>query len=191
MKTLLISLAVGAAAGLLGALCGIGGGIVMVPAFTQLLGLEHKQAVATSLAIIIITALVATANNSRAGLVDWRIVLCAAVGAAAASWFGSDLMQSLQSTTLTRIFGITLLVFGAKMLIKPWDLQENLNWFLYNLEFCVMDQPLAKSHFWVWRIFNTVKKWDEPSKYSALRPTKLARSWSLFSRLFQGGWTLT
>ncbi|MFT5883270.1 MAG: putative membrane protein YfcA [Crocinitomicaceae bacterium] len=119
MKTLLISLTVGAAAGLLGALCGIGGGIVMVPAFTRLLGLEHKQAVATSLAIIIITALVATTNNSRAGLVDWRIVLCAAAGAAAASWFGSDLMQGLQSSTLTRIFGITLLVCGAKMLIKP------------------------------------------------------------------------
>lgn len=91
----------------------------MVPAFTQLLGIDHKQAVATSLAIIIITAVVATTNNSRTGLVDWRIVACAALGAAAASWWGSDLMQSLQSTTLTRIFGITLLVFGTKMLIKP------------------------------------------------------------------------
>ena len=119
MKTLLISLSVGVAAGLLGALCGIGGGIVMVPAFTQLLGLEHKQAVATSLAIIIITALVATTNNAKSGLVDWRIVLCAAVGAALAAWWGSDLMQSLQSTTLTRIFGITLLIFGTKMLVRP------------------------------------------------------------------------
>ena len=119
IKTLIISLIVGAAAGMLGALCGIGGGIVMVPAFTNLLGLEHKQAIATSLAIIIITALVATTNNARSGLVDWRIVVCAAAGAAAASWWGSELMQSLQSTTLTRIFGITLLVFGAKMLIKP------------------------------------------------------------------------
>ena len=119
MKILIISLAVGATAGLLGALCGIGGGIVMVPAFTHLLGLEHKQAVATSLAIIIITALAATANNAKVGLVDWRIVLCAAVGAAAAAWWGSDLMQSLHSTTLTRIFAITLLIFGTKMLIKP------------------------------------------------------------------------
>jgi len=119
MKTLVISLLVGSVAGLLGALCGIGGGIVMVPAFTQILGIEHKQAVATSLAIIIITALVATTNNTRSGLVDWRIVACAALGAAAASWWGTDLMQSLQSTTLNRIFGITLLIFGLKMLVKP------------------------------------------------------------------------
>ncbi|MGJ8672174.1 sulfite exporter TauE/SafE family protein [Rubritalea sp.] len=119
MKIILTSLIVGACAGLLGALCGIGGGIVMVPAFTQILGVSHKQAIATSLAIIIITAVAATANNSKAGLVDWRIVAAAALGAAAAAWWGSDLMQSLQSTTLTRIFGVTLLVFGAKMLIKP------------------------------------------------------------------------
>ena len=119
MKALIVSLVVGASAGLLGALCGIGGGIVMVPAFSQLLGVDHKKAVATSLAIIIITAIVATANNAKSDLIDWRIVACAALGAAAASWWGTDLMQSLQSTTLTRIFGVTLLLFGAKMLLKP------------------------------------------------------------------------
>ncbi len=34
---------------MLGALCGVGGGIVMVPAFVGLLKLAHKQAVTTSL----------------------------------------------------------------------------------------------------------------------------------------------
>ena len=91
----------------------------MVPAFTQILGISHKHAVATSLAIIIITAVAATANNARSHLIDWRIVAAAALGAAAASWWGTDLMQSLQSATLTRIFGLTLLAFGLKMLIKP------------------------------------------------------------------------
>lgn len=119
MKIFLIALLTGAAAGLLGALCGVGGGIVMVPAFTLGLGLNHKSAVATSLAIIIITALVATINNSRHGLIDYRIVACAAAGAAIASWFGTDLMHNLQNATLTKIFGITLILFGAKMLVKP------------------------------------------------------------------------
>lgn len=90
----------------------------MVPAFTAALGLDHKRAVATSLAIIIITAISATTYNSRAGLIDWRIVAAAAIGAAAASWWGTGLMHELQNATLTRIFGITLIVFGAKMLIK-------------------------------------------------------------------------
>lgn len=116
MKFILSALLVGAAAGLLGALCGVGGGIVMVPAFTAL-GLGHKNAIASSLAVIVITALVATINNSRSvGLIDWRLVAITAVGAALASWWGADLMQHLKSPTLTKIFGVTLIVFGIKML---------------------------------------------------------------------------
>ena len=56
MKTIAISAAIGIAAGLLGALCGVGGGIVMVPAFVAALGFEQKKAVATSLAVIVVIA---------------------------------------------------------------------------------------------------------------------------------------
>jgi uncharacterized protein len=119
MKFITLAILTGLAAGLLGALCGVGGGIIMVPAFVALLGLEHKQAVATSMAVIIITAIAATLNNTRANnLIDWRIV--AAVGAASAvsAWFGSDLMRSLSNQTLTRTFGVLLVVFGLRMLWK-------------------------------------------------------------------------
>jgi uncharacterized membrane protein YfcA len=119
MKLPLIAIAVGLAAGLLGALCGVGGGIVMVPAFVVLLGLEHKQAVATSMAVIIVTAVAATLNNSRANnLIDWKIVCIVGLASAVAAWFGSDLMRSLGNTTLTRIFGCLLVVFGLRMLWK-------------------------------------------------------------------------
>tara|TARA_B110000879_G_scaffold146609_1_gene190188 strand:+ start:11507 stop:11875 length:369 start_codon:yes stop_codon:yes gene_type:complete len=120
MKTILIALTVGAAAGLLGALCGVGGGIIMVPAFTAALGMEHKNAIATSLAVIVITALVATLNNARPQTmvqIDWRIVAIAATGAAIAAWWGTDLMHQLRSPVLTKVFAITLITFGIKMLI--------------------------------------------------------------------------
>ena len=119
MKLPLIAIAVGLAAGLLGALCGVGGGIVMVPAFVALLGLEHKQAVATSRAVIIVTAIAATLNNSRANnLIDWKIVCIVGLASAVAAWFGSDLMRSLSNQTLTRVFGCLLVVFGLRMLLK-------------------------------------------------------------------------
>jgi len=121
MKTIIIALIVGATAGLLGALCGVGGGIIMVPAFTATLGMEHKNAIATSLAVIVITALVATLNNARPQTliqIDWRVVAIAATGAAIAAWWGTDLMHQLKSPVLTKIFAITLIVFGIKMLIS-------------------------------------------------------------------------
>ncbi|NJM37934.1 MAG: sulfite exporter TauE/SafE family protein [Akkermansiaceae bacterium] len=119
MKFILTAIVIGLIAGLLGALCGVGGGIVMVPAFVAALGLEHKQAVATSMAVIIVTALAATANNFRAGsLIDWKIVAAVGLASAVAAWFGSDLMRSLSNQTLTRIFGCVLVLFGARMLWK-------------------------------------------------------------------------
>ncbi|MGJ8633281.1 MAG: sulfite exporter TauE/SafE family protein [Luteolibacter sp.] len=119
MKIVLLSVAIGLVAGLLGALCGVGGGIVLVPAFVTLLGFEQKQAVATSLAVIIVTAIAATLNNAKEGnLIDWKIVAAVGLASAVTAWFGSDLMRSLSSSTLTRIFGVALVVFGARMLIK-------------------------------------------------------------------------
>jgi uncharacterized membrane protein YfcA len=121
MKTLIIAAFTGVIAGLLGALCGVGGGIVMVPAFVTVLGFEQKKAVATSLAVIVIIALVATLNTSlrkEPGLIDWRVVALAALAAALAAWFGTDLMHKLSNQYLTRIFGVVLLVFGIKMLLS-------------------------------------------------------------------------
>jgi uncharacterized membrane protein YfcA len=119
VKLILLSIAIGLVAGLLGALCGVGGGIVLVPAFVTFLGFEQKQAVATSLAVIIVTALAATLNNARAGnLIDWKIVAAVGIASALTAWFGSDLMKALSNQTLTRVFGIVLVLFGARMLIK-------------------------------------------------------------------------
>ncbi len=120
MKTLAIATFTGIAAGLLGALCGVGGGIVMVPVFVTALGFEQKKAVATSLAVIIIVSVVATLNISlrkEESLIDWRVVAFTAVAAALAAWFGTDLMYKLSNQHLTRLFGVILLVFGAKMLL--------------------------------------------------------------------------
>lgn len=119
MKLILLAILTGLAAGVLGALCGVGGGIVMVPAFVGLLGLDHKQAVASSMAVIIVTAIAATANNARThDLIAWKIVVTVGLASAVAAWFGSDLMRSLGNQTLTRIFGCLLVVFGIRMLWK-------------------------------------------------------------------------
>ena len=120
MKILLV-MAIGVIAGLIGALCGVGGGIVIVPALVKGLGFDQKNAVATSMAIIIIIAISATVNNQRAAgnLIDWRIVWLVGIGAALSAWFGSGWMRELSSQSLTRLFGVVLLIIGGRMLWKP------------------------------------------------------------------------
>ena len=122
MKSSIIVFVVGMLSGLVAAICGVGGGIVMVPAFRGILEIDQKQAVATSLAVIIPTALIATWRNSSGNepLVDWRLVIPAALGAVIAAYFASGWMRSISNASLTRIFAILLILTGFKMLFtKP------------------------------------------------------------------------
>lgn len=75
--TLLV--AIGLAAGLLSGLLGIGGGVVMVPAFTELVGIPLKQAIATSLACVGLFAVPGTITHAFLGDIDWRFALLLSV----------------------------------------------------------------------------------------------------------------
>jgi uncharacterized membrane protein YfcA len=90
----------------------------MVPAFVLLLGLGQKTAVATSLAVIIPTALIATVQNSKNGLLtgQWKIIAVTAIASTLMAWYGAGLLTTLRNETLTRIFGLVLVIFGTRML---------------------------------------------------------------------------
>lgn len=117
--TLLIAILIGATAGLMGALLGVGGGIIMVPAFIALLKLEPKVAIATSMAVIVVTAASATLNNAFAKppLIDWKIALATGVAAIIAAWFGADLMRSLSNDVLKKSFAVLLILVGVRTLL--------------------------------------------------------------------------
>lgn len=117
-STILTCLAIGIISGIVAALCGVGGGVVMVPAFVFLLKLPQKTAVATSLAIIIPTALMATMQNARSGFVDWKIAAVTTISASIFAYFGAGWLKTMSNETLTRIFGIILVIFGLRMLLQ-------------------------------------------------------------------------
>jgi len=118
MQLFIVAFLIGVSGGMLGALFGVGGGIIMVPALLKFTDLNMKEAVATSLTIIIITAVFATASNASAKLIDWRLVGFAGAGAALAAFFGSGLMRQMNNETLTRLFAIFMICMGGKIL---WD----------------------------------------------------------------------
>ena len=117
ISTILTCLAIGVLSGVVAALCGVGGGVVMVPAFVTFLKLPHKTAVATSLAIIIPTALMATTQNAKHGYVNWQVAIITAISASTLAYFGAGWLKAMSNETLTRIFGIILVTFGARMLL--------------------------------------------------------------------------
>ena len=72
--------ATGAVAGLLSGLLGIGGGVVMVPAFNQVAGIPLKAAIATSLVCVGAFAIPGTITHALIGNVDWRFAFWLTVG---------------------------------------------------------------------------------------------------------------
>jgi len=121
MKVLLFAtpFLIGIASGLLAALCGVGGGVIMVPAFAMLLGLDQKVAVATSMAVIVPTAIAATAQHVKNDLVDWKIAIMTAIAATLTSFFVADYVKQFRNETLTRLFAVVIILFGVIMLITP------------------------------------------------------------------------
>ena len=71
---------VGVVAGLLSGLLGVGGGVVMVPGFTQLTGMTVKGAIATSLVCVGLFSVPNMVIHALLGHIDWRFALLLAVG---------------------------------------------------------------------------------------------------------------
>jgi len=117
MQLFIIVFTIGIAGGMLGALFGVGGGVIMVPALLKFTDLDMKESVATSLAIIIITSACATYGNASANLINWKLVAIAGFGAALAAYFGSGAMREMNNETLTRSFAVLMIVMGVYLLL--------------------------------------------------------------------------
>ena len=115
-------LAIGAFAGVLAGLLGVGGGIVLVPAFFysfQVLGYEGEQlmqvCLATSLATIVVTSVRSVMSHNKKGAVDWEILRSWAPGIAIGSIIGVSVAAQLRSDMLQAIFGVLAMIIGVYM----------------------------------------------------------------------------
>ncbi|WP_347313144.1 sulfite exporter TauE/SafE family protein [Defluviimonas sp. SAOS-178_SWC] len=112
LPMLLLLLAIGAFAGVVAGLLGVGGGIVLVPAFYHAfasLGYEGPDlmqvCVATSLATIIVTSVRSVLAHNRKGAVDWSVLKGWAPGIAVGAVLGVLAVAQLRTPALQAIFG--------------------------------------------------------------------------------------
>ena len=108
---------VGVVAGVLSGLLGIGGGIVMVPGFTQVGDLPVKRAIATSLACVGLFAIPGTITHALLGHIDWRFALLLCVGVIPGARIGAALAIAAGDRRLRRVvagfLGLMALAYGV------------------------------------------------------------------------------
>ena len=128
-------LVIGAIAGVLAGLLGVGGGIVLVAAFYyafQTLGYDSPQlmqiCLATSLATIVVTSARSVLSHNKTGAVDWDVLKTWAPGIVAGAVLGVLVAAQLRSETLLAVFGILAVSVGLYMAFgrKDWRLGDQM-----------------------------------------------------------------
>lgn len=116
LPILALMLVIGGFAGVIAGLLGVGGGIVLVPAFFYAFGhLGYagpdlmQICLATSLATIIVTSVRSVLAHNRKGAVDWAILRGWAPGIAVGAILGVLVASGLRTPTLQAIFGVLAL----------------------------------------------------------------------------------
>lgn len=96
------------AAGLLGALTGLGGGMVIVPLLTLVFGMDIRYAIGASLVSVIATSSGAAAAYVREGYTNLRIGMFLEIATTCGALVGAMLAGYLSTSVIAVIFGIVL-----------------------------------------------------------------------------------
>ncbi|HEY6220992.1 MAG TPA: sulfite exporter TauE/SafE family protein, partial [Candidatus Eisenbacteria bacterium] len=110
---------IGAVSGALGGLMGVGGGIVLVPLLVFALHMAQHEAQGTSLAFVIVTALVAVVPYYSHERLDLALALWLTLGALPGVLLGSRLAARTSAARLRIAFGAVLLVTAIRLLAAP------------------------------------------------------------------------
>ena len=102
-------------AGILSGLLGIGGGVLMVPVFSMVMGLPMHAAVATSMLTMIFTAMSGTVMNYLTGEIDLFYSAMLSIGMVTGAQFGPKLIRRVNAVRLKQIFGVVLVLPLIKM----------------------------------------------------------------------------
>jgi uncharacterized membrane protein YfcA len=114
--------AIAFAAGFASGLLGLGGGIIIVPALTLLIGMPLRRALGTSLVLIAILVVPGTIVHAALGHIDWAIFAVLVAGVLPGARFGATLALGARERTLRLAVGTfliaTAVVYAVEQLVS-------------------------------------------------------------------------
>jgi uncharacterized membrane protein YfcA len=109
---------IGALAGLVAGLLGVGGGVLFVPALVLLSGLTQQEAEATSLLAIVPVAIVGAWRQARYGNLELRAGVVLGVLGVPGSFAGVALANVLSGRALRLAFAGLILVIAGQLAVS-------------------------------------------------------------------------
>lgn len=118
MNNIIAYFFLGLSAGILSGIVGIGGGVLIVPALVFLFGFSQQQAQGTTLALLVPPiGILAAWTYYQHGFVNIKVAAFIALGFILGSLFGARFAVGISNTMLEKIFGVTIMLIGLKMVI--------------------------------------------------------------------------
>ncbi|MFB3787228.1 MAG: TSUP family transporter [bacterium] len=119
MLNVLLLILLGLVAGILSGLIGIGGGIIIIPAFVFFFGMSQHQAQGTTLALFVPPiGILAAWEYYKHGQIDLTAAALVCLGFVFGGYVGAQFANALSNKVLTRIFGMALLIMGLQMMLR-------------------------------------------------------------------------
>jgi uncharacterized membrane protein YfcA len=104
---------IGAAAGMLAGLLGIGGGLLLMPGYTIALRMSPKRAVATSLVAVAMFSVPAMVTHALLGHINWTFALLLTVGVVPGARLGARLTIGGSEARLRLLMGLFFTVLAV------------------------------------------------------------------------------
>jgi len=104
---------IGAAAGALSGLLGVGGGLLLIPGYTVLLRMSPKRAVATSLVAVAMLSIPAMAMHAWLGHINWTYALLLTIGVMPGARLGARFTLKGSEVQLRYLMGVLFTVLAV------------------------------------------------------------------------------
>ena len=121
----LIVLAGAFLAGLIGSLTGLGGGVIIIPLLTLVLGVDIHYAIGASIISVIATSSGSAAAYVREGITNVRIGMFLEIATTVSAVIGAVITVFIDPNYIAIIFGAILLFSSAMMIRKKVDRSDN------------------------------------------------------------------
>jgi uncharacterized membrane protein YfcA len=112
---------IGALAGILPGLLGVGTGVILVPTFTYILNAPIKAAIASSLTCFSVNALISSAWKYGQGFIDLKVAVVICLGTLLGANLGAILNKRISSRTLKLVFGLVFSYVSLKFILLYID----------------------------------------------------------------------
>ncbi|MGR3742470.1 sulfite exporter TauE/SafE family protein [Companilactobacillus sp. DQM5] len=118
MHSLLLLVIVGVLAGVIGSLLGLGGGMIVTPVLTMIMGLDIKYAIGASVISVIATSSGASIAYLKDDMLNLRVAMFLEIATTIGAIVGALLAGVFSSKVLYILFGLLLAYSAANMVMK-------------------------------------------------------------------------